>query len=277
MSEFKFACPFCGQHISAASNSSGTSITCPTCFQQIVVPQAPAGADSKFILAATQANRPRPTTVVGDLGPVRRSGSRASLIASILLVLILGVGAAVIYVSRAKIWQALRLGGRHPEPVQTNEPPAAVPNPARWTLNPAEAMLPDHPASGQLHGTNFVCEHAIFASGVLSVRQGPGWPPDLGVDILLTAQTAQQLVGKTIVIAPGAKSVVSKVILRWKDDQRQPRQEEITTGYALTLVFGHIAGGRLSGKLHVSLPDADRSFVAGTFDAEIIKPQPSGK
>ena len=41
MSEFKFACPVCGQHITAGSSASGSQIVCPTCFQKIVVPQAP--------------------------------------------------------------------------------------------------------------------------------------------------------------------------------------------------------------------------------------------
>ena len=44
MSEFKFACPVCGQHITADSSTSGGQIECPTCFQKIVVPQAPASA-----------------------------------------------------------------------------------------------------------------------------------------------------------------------------------------------------------------------------------------
>ncbi len=41
MSEFKYACPVCGQHIKCDSSQSGTQMECPTCFQKIVVPQAP--------------------------------------------------------------------------------------------------------------------------------------------------------------------------------------------------------------------------------------------
>jgi DNA-directed RNA polymerase subunit RPC12/RpoP len=60
MSEFKFACPVCGQHITADSNAAGSRLECPTCFRKIVVPQAPAVADPKFILSATMAEKPRP-------------------------------------------------------------------------------------------------------------------------------------------------------------------------------------------------------------------------
>src|SRR4029077_5834678 len=55
MSEFKFACPVCGQHITADSGASGKSLECPTCFQRIVAPQAPLSGDPKLILSATKA------------------------------------------------------------------------------------------------------------------------------------------------------------------------------------------------------------------------------
>jgi len=60
MSEFKFACPVCGQHISTDSATSGTEVDCPTCFRRIVIPQAPSLADTRLILTAVQHAKPRP-------------------------------------------------------------------------------------------------------------------------------------------------------------------------------------------------------------------------
>ena len=60
MSEFKFACPVCGQHITADSNTGGTQIHCPTCFQKLIVPQAPVAGNTKLILSAVQVAKPRP-------------------------------------------------------------------------------------------------------------------------------------------------------------------------------------------------------------------------
>ena len=61
MSEFKYACPVCGQHIKCDSSQSGTTMECPTCFQKITAPQAPATDDSKFIIAVTKVGeRPMP-------------------------------------------------------------------------------------------------------------------------------------------------------------------------------------------------------------------------
>src|SRR3990172_7995828 len=66
MSEFKFACPICRQHIKSDSSVSGTHIECPTCFQKIVVPQAPADTESKLILSATQAPAKRAITEIAS-------------------------------------------------------------------------------------------------------------------------------------------------------------------------------------------------------------------
>ena len=57
MSEFKFACPVCGQRMAVESSASGAQVECPTCFQIIIVPKAPAEG-SKYQLSATQYLKP---------------------------------------------------------------------------------------------------------------------------------------------------------------------------------------------------------------------------
>ncbi len=56
MTEFKFSCPQCGQHIHCDTSYSGTQINCPICQQAILVPQVqsavggvPAGAKSQTL------------------------------------------------------------------------------------------------------------------------------------------------------------------------------------------------------------------------------------
>src|ERR1051326_1557644 len=91
MSEFKFACPVCGQHITADSSNSGGQIECPTCFQKIVVPQAPTNPDSKFILSAAQVGKPRPVSAANgeQLASNHSADKRKSLIATIALVVLI--------------------------------------------------------------------------------------------------------------------------------------------------------------------------------------------
>src|ERR1043166_7129891 len=77
MSEFKFACPVCGQHIECDSTKSGSPMECPTCFRKIVVPQAPTGADPKLLLTAAQVqSRPLTRVPAGWKLPGRRGASR---------------------------------------------------------------------------------------------------------------------------------------------------------------------------------------------------------
>lgn len=273
MSEFKFACPVCGQHITVASSSSGAQMDCPTCYRKIVIPQAPTGNDSKLLLSAAQAAQPRPTTAVPDLGPLRRPRSLPPVVTTVLLVGGICVLGGVLYSFRSKLGK-LFSANRPAAQAVTNETAtnasAAVP---AWTLDPTRAVIPEQAVSGRLHGADFTCQQTLFAGGVLSFRMGQGWPPELGLDILLSARTAEQLSGKTIVISPGARSVVSKVVLRWKDNENRAQQQEVTSGYALMLSFGQATAQRLPGRVHAALPDVDKSFLAGTFEAGIVQPR----
>src|SRR6266481_3641592 len=110
MSEFKFACPVCGQHITADSSNSGGHIACPTCFQKIIVPQAPTSADPKFILSATQVGKPRPTgSANGDqLVSDRSADRRKSLIATVALVIVVCAAGGTTFAFRDKIFKSSR-------------------------------------------------------------------------------------------------------------------------------------------------------------------------
>ena len=109
MSEFKFACPVCGQHITADSQAAGSRLQCPTCFRKIVVPQAPSAADPKFILSATTADKPRPTQTIVPLVPATEPNARSpfpiALVATAAL--IAGVGVAL-FVFRGHIFKSTK-------------------------------------------------------------------------------------------------------------------------------------------------------------------------
>src|SRR5256885_2485560 len=107
MSEFKFACPVCGQHITADSSASGGQLECPTCFRKIVVPQAPSSPDSKFIVSAAEVGKPRPTTAVNGAAADALSAppSRTPVILVGALVMLVGVAGAVGFVFRDKIFK----------------------------------------------------------------------------------------------------------------------------------------------------------------------------
>ena len=280
MSEFKFACPVCGQHITADSSTSGGQLECPTCFQKIVVPQAPSLADPKFILSASQVSKPRPASSGADsqLAPV--SPSRTAIpIAAALLLLLCAAGAAL-YVFRARIFKSAgsqaqsktnQTAKAHPVVPMTVY---AIPTNVNWTLDLSSATFPEAPAAGSIHQHGFRVEKATLQGGNLTLRQGRGWPPDLGLTIIFFAQQGEELSGKSIEVSSDRTPPLPRVTLRWKDDQDKSVNRQIASGYALKAVFGEAANGRIAGKIYICLPDDAKSFVAGTFDAEIKKPPP---
>jgi DNA-directed RNA polymerase subunit RPC12/RpoP len=283
MSEFKFACPVCGQHLTADSSTSGGQIECPTCFQKIVVPQAPESADTKLILSAAQVGKPRPAPAdtPSQLGPLQTSLHRSSLPAVIALLLLLGAAGAALYVFRDGILKALRTPATASSSARESQPAAPValntnypvPTNISWTLDLTNAVVPHATAAGRIHGSGFLCEKAILRGGQLSLSQGQTWPWDLALTLHFFVRQGEELSGKTVQIAPD-RPRAPRVVLRWKDAQQQPATETINNGYALRVVFGQATNSRMPGNIYICLPDPDKSFVAGTFDAEIRRPPP---
>ncbi|MGC3960832.1 MAG: hypothetical protein QM813_23740 [Verrucomicrobiota bacterium] len=282
MSEFKFACPVCGQHITCDSESAGTQMGCPTCFRKLVVPQAPSpGAKSFVLTAALVQERPATSLENGKSGtPVAPAPAKRFPVAAIAVgVLLCGAaaGATVFFLVK----QGKSSSPKPDEPdsakiVATNAPPKLVllPPPAtatNWTLNLAEARIPDAPAQGVVRGFGFKLERAVIQGGKLDLRQGPKWPPDVGVSIHLFADRAEDLAGKVVVLE-SARTNSPRVFLRWKNDQDQAQTKEYRKGYAARVEFGSVTNNHLAGKIYLATPDDTKSYAAGTFSAEIRKP-----
>jgi len=284
MSDFKFACPVCGQHITCDSGSSGTQMDCPTCFRKLVVPQAPAAGSKNFVLTAAEVQmRAIPLPGNGQTAPTAIAPKKFSAGALTLgVLLVVGSAAAVLVV--VKQGESFRL---KPEdkvldaaPGTNARPALALPARAvtatNWTLNLAEVKIPDAPANGTVHGFDFKLERAVIQGGKLDLRQGPKWPPEVGLTIHLFADRAEDLAGK-IVTLEATRTNAPRVILRWKDDRDQPVTKDFRKGYAARLEFGSVTGNRLDGKIYLATPDAAQSYAAGTFSAEIRKPTPPKK
>src|SRR5262249_46438453 len=225
MSEVKFACPVCGQHITAGAEAAGTQLECPTCFQRIIVPQASAGT-SNLIVSATQVTSAR-APVKEDHRPRRSIASRprTGFYVVVLGLLFLCAGSTAFLRWRGEIL----INALSKETPEVKEPGPVYPIPAStsWTMELAKAVIPEETASGSVHGNGFLCEKAVLQGGTLSLRQGKVWPPDLGISVRLFAQQAEDLSGKTLVVRPDRPPPVPRVVLRWKDEQKQPLTAQI--------------------------------------------------
>ena len=273
MSEFKFACPVCGQHMMCDASQGGAVMDCPTCFQKIVAPQAPA-ADVKFILTGTVLTEKRISAPVAGGPAVVEKKFPAGLVLGLLLAA-LGAGAAGYFVYSKNHPSA-------PPPVvhKTNAAPAkavvvAPPaSDANWSLNLGTNAIPGPAAAGRIHGQDFIVERARFVNGTLALRATtPPGAPEFGCFISFGGAAAESLAGQTINVEADADRA-AKVSLRWKDAADAAQKVEFTNGYAMRLEFGALANNRLPGKIWLCAPDAEKSYLLGTFNADARKPKP---
>ena len=278
MSEFKFACPICGQHITADSKDTGSEISCPTCYRKIVVPQAPSMDDPKFVLSASEANKPRPTaTTPLPLEGIQRKPDKTTIPVALIIWLVLACGAgATLFALRGKIFHSKPPVEDAQDPDSTLAKPESSPQPEyagtnRWTLDLASATFPDEPASGSVHRRSFTMEHATLTGSNLTLRVGHSGPIELGVNVYFFNHQPEELNGKTAEVKPDDVKA-PRVVLRWKETDRT--SETFRSGYAMKVEFGTVANGALPGKIFLCLPDASQSWIAGTFRAEIRKPSP---
>jgi hypothetical protein len=159
-------------------------------------------------------------------------------------------------------------------PIGAFQSPHPVPSNVSWNLDLTNAPIPNGQVVGRIHGNGFLCERATLKGDRLSLRQGPPGPPDLGVTVSLGGRKAEELSGKTILVNPVTATPAPRVVLRWKDDQREPVTEHVHAGYAMKLMFGRITDNRIYGRIYIALPDEQKSFAAGNFEAEISRPAP---
>jgi DNA-directed RNA polymerase subunit RPC12/RpoP len=284
MSEFKYACPVCGQHIKCDSSQAGTQMECPTCFQKITVPQAPTTDGQKFIITGTKVGE-RPATNIPADRVVTREKKFPMAAVVILLVLVCAAGAAA-FAFRGKIFK--HSGGAPadevasgsdaestPAKTQTRARPALVAPPANdtnWMLKLDTAVIPDSTAAGRIHGQDFIVERASLQNGTLTLRYGTRGSVALGVLINFGNTQPEALAGQSLNITANAPTA-ARITLIWQDGGKTAR-ENLDGGYALRLNFGQISGTRLSGKIYFCAPDETKSYVAGTFNADIRKPRP---
>jgi DNA-directed RNA polymerase subunit RPC12/RpoP len=279
MSEFKYACPVCGQHIKCDSTQSGTVMECPTCFQKITAPQAPKTDDPKFIITGTKVGeRPIPAAVADAGAAPTPAPEKSSSLPAILFIVLLGAAAVALFAFQGRIFKSAGgQGAPGPSPSQMPVRPPPPPKPvvvappaadARWMLSLDAVTIPDSTVAGRVHGRDFICDRATLQGGTLTLRGAT----DLGATINFGGVLPEVLAGQSINVATNAEKA-ARVILRWKEGNLSLR-ENFTNGYALRIEFGLLAGNRMPGKVYLCTPDLEKSYLTGNFNAEIRKPRP---
>ena len=228
MSEFKFACPVCGQHMMCDESQAGSVMDCPTCFQKIIAPRAPAPG-TKFILTGNKLTDKRITARVQDSSIIQpKKGFPAALAVCLILGFMAAVAGVIYWTTIIHPRKVVKENPPHTNPANGAEAPKPAPKPApvappasdaNWVLNlDAVTNLPDAPVAGRIHTQNFIIERAYFSTnGTLTLRAGTHGPLEFGVLISFTGAQAESLSGQTLNVTTNADKA-AKVTLRWKDD-----------------------------------------------------------
>lgn len=274
MSEFKFACPVCGQHLTADSKDTGSQISCPTCYRKIVVPQAPTSTDPKFVISASEASKPRPITAhTPPLEPIPAAPEKTAIPPALLILLVLAcLSGATLFLLRGKIFHRKPpVEEARPDFIQPKSPEPEFTGTSRWTLDLADAEFPDTPVSGSIHNRAFEIERASLTLSNLTLRIGRMGPVELGVNVSFYNRQPEELAGKSAQIKP-TDPIAPRVVLHWMGAERE--SQTFHGGYAMKVAFGAVSNNVLPGKIFLCLPDEHKSWVAGTFNAEIRRPFP---
>jgi hypothetical protein len=169
-----------------------------------------------------------------------------------------------------------RIAARQADRAKAEAEAARLAN-AEWKMDIESAEIPGGRANGMLSGTNFVAEVArIDRAGyaqVLTLRHVEGSAVLGEIFIYLTITPNETVTNRTWTITQDMKGKgVPQIIKRWKPNPRYAlTQKSFSTGYAMKLEIGAPTDeGTIPGKVMLSLPDAEKSYVAGEFQAETV-------
>ena len=124
---------------------------------------------------------------------------------------------------------------------------------------------------GKFNGRTVVPETASLENGVLTLRQGKEFLPDLEVRICVHGvQKGAVPIGKSIVIKPDDRTQ-QLIFIIWREEGKEtPETTSVWDGYTLNLSFApKEAEGVLRGKIHLSLRGKVDVELKGSFSAQI--------
>ena len=146
-----------------------------------------------------------------------------------------------------------------------------------WSMDPVTSV-PEGRANGMISGTNFVVDTAVLVkvgpTQILTLRQGTNATSDRELFVSFQLGAGEELAGHTWDVSKDMRGKeVPQVVKRWKTNPRYaPSKKAFSSGYSMKLEFAQPTNGIVAGKISVSLPDTEQSYVVGAFKAAMLTP-----
>jgi hypothetical protein len=154
--------------------------------------------------------------------------------------------------------------GPNPDP---NAKPKDEPK-AAWEMDPAKHTIPAGGVKGRVGGAEVSLEAAVEGNDLV-FRTGKDVTPERRMLLKLRKSADESLENRKWAVRQDtpAGAAVPEV---WLELPPQPIHA-FSSGYALTLELGQRKDGKVPGKVYLSLPDDEKSFLAGTFTADYAR------
>ena len=132
---------------------------------------------------------------------------------------------------------------------------------AEWTMDLGKMSFPEQALAGIVTCDNFKLEWAHYNGNVLTLKEQGGRAQLI---IFLFLQKGDPLAGRSWMIVPDQNQDKTPHV----HFHGRARNGAFGGKYAMKLDFAQAKDGKTQGRIYLCLPDADRTFVAGTFDVE---------
>jgi len=149
-------------------------------------------------------------------------------------------------------------------------PPAVVPSAPVEVVHQLDASkheIPAQPVSGRLAGVPFAPDRAELDGNILTFRQGSPLAPDSQLIVIVQSAIPSDAEFRNVTRSDQKVSEMIPNVTFYTKAGGEFKNETANEGYALTLELGKPDRGIVPGKIHLSLPGAAKSVVAGTFSA----------
>jgi hypothetical protein len=239
--------------------------------------------DPKFVIMGTKVGgRPIPAAVADSRAASRPAPPEKSFRPAIAFIVLLCAAVVALFAFHGSIFKSTGApdapGPSPPQKPVSPPPPPPKPvlvappaNDALWMLNLDAAKISDSPAAGRIHGQDFIVKQAVFhRNGTLMLRASTQGPVDYGIMISFNGAQIEALVAQSINVSTNTEAAV-RVTLYW-NNKASSGQLSFNSGYVMRLEFGVLVNNHLPGKIYLCTPDAERSYLLGTFDTEIRIP-----